>query len=101
MHKLTVHGIDGKVWNWIRDWLSGWEQRVVLLGSTSTWSSVKSVVPQGSVLGLVLYLMYINDIDDVVSREILKFVDDTKLYRAVTNQDDIEILRSDLVNLCH
>ena len=47
MHKLTAHGIGGKVWNWIRDWLSGKEQRVVLLGSTSTWSPVKSGVPQG------------------------------------------------------
>ena len=45
--------------------------------------------------------IYINDIDDVVSSKILKFADDTKLYRAVTNQDDIEILQSDLVNLCH
>ena len=45
--------------------------------------------------------IYINDIDNVVTSKILKFADDTKLYRAVTNQDDIEILRSDLVNLCH
>ena len=45
MHKLTAHGICSKVWNWIRDWLSGREQRVVLLGSTSTWSPVKSGVP--------------------------------------------------------
>ena len=101
MHKLTALGIGGKVWNWIRDWLLGREQRVVLLGSTSTWSPVKSRVPQGSVLGPVLFLIYINDIDDVVSSNILKFADETKLYRAVTNQDDIEILRSDLVNLCH
>ena len=46
-------------------------------------------------------MIYINDIDDVVSSKILKFADDTKLYRAITNQDDIETLRSDLVNLCH
>ena len=45
--------------------------------------------------------IYINDIDDVVSSKILKFANDTKLFRAVTNQDDIDILRSDLVNLCH
>ena len=88
MHKLTAHGIGGKVWNWIRDWLSGREHRVVLLGCTSTWSPVKSRVPQGSVLGPVLFLIYINDIDDVVSSKILKFAD-VKLYRAVNNQDDI------------
>ena len=55
----------------------------------------------GLSLGPILILICINDIDDVVSSKILKFADDTKLYRAVTNQDDIEILRSDLVNLCH
>ena len=85
IHKLTAHGIGGKVLNWIRDWLSGRERRVVLLGSTSTWSPVKSGVPQGAVLGPVLFLIYIIDIDDVVSSKILKFADDTKLYRAVTN----------------
>ena len=58
MHKLTAHGIGGKVWNWIRDWLSGREQRVVLLGSTSTWSLVKSGVPQGSVWALFWFFIY-------------------------------------------
>ena len=48
-----------------------------------------------------VFNIYINDIDDAVSSKILKFADDTKLSRAVTNQDDIGILRSDLVNLCH
>ena len=55
----------------------------------------------GSVLGPILFLIYINDIEDVVSSKILKFADDTKLYIAVTNQDNIEILQSDLVNLCN
>ena len=101
MHKLTAHGTGGKVWNCFRDWLSGRERRVVLLGMYFHIVTRKSGVPQGSVLGPVLFLIYINDIDDVVSSKILKFADDTKLHRAVTNQDNREILRSDLVNLCH
>ena len=70
--------------------------------TSNNWSTT------GWVLGPVLFLIYIyiyiyiyNNIDDVVSSKILKFADDTKLYRAVTDQDDIEILQSDLVNLCH
>ena len=76
---------------------------MILLGSTSTWSPVKNGIPQGLVLALFCFFLYIyiNDIDDVVSSKILKFPYDIKLYRAVTKQDDIEILRSDLVNLCH
>ena len=54
-----------------------------------------------TVLGPVVFFTYINDIDDVVTSKIVKFSDETKLYRVVANQDDTEILRSDLVNLCH
>ena len=91
--------IGGKVWNWTQDWLSGRESSFTRQYFHMVTSKKRGTA--GLSFGPVLFLLYINDIDDVVSSKILKFADDTKLYRAVTNQDDIEILRSDLINLCH
>ena len=85
MLKINSLGIVGDVYNWIKNWLEDREQRVVLLGCYSEWIRVKSGVPQGSVLGPLLFLIYINDIDDSVSSNLLKFADDTKVFRIVSN----------------
>ena len=57
--KLKALGIDGKIALWIEFWLSGRQQRVIINGSVSDWSLLKSGVPQGSVLGPLLFLIFI------------------------------------------
>ena len=84
---------------WVKDWLSDREQRVVLNGSSSGWCRVTSGVPQGSVLGPLLFVIYINDIDNSVISRVLKFADDTKMFRVVSSQVEVDILREDLKNL--
>ena len=90
--KLEAHGVEGKVHRWIAAWLENREQRVVLNEEASTLSKVLSGVPQGSVLGPILFLIFINDIDQQVGRNttIKKFADDTKLGKLIeSNQDNI------------
>ncbi len=103
MMKINALGITGEVfnWIWIADWLKDREQRVVLLGSNSKWTRVKSGVPQGSVLGPLLFLIYINDIDDSVCSKLLKFADHTKVFSVVSTKNDIDRLQQDLLNLCN
>ena len=98
--KLRTHGIDGVVCDWIAAWLKDRWQRVRLEGKHSSWRQVLSGVPQGSVLGPVLFLIFINDLEEGLHSDVLKFADDTKLYRAVCSQDDHVKLQSDLDNIC-
>jgi len=100
MLKVKSFGIVGRIYDWISDWLEGREQRVVLLGKSSKWTKVISGVPQGSVLGPLLFLIYINDLDDSVCSKVLKFADDTKVFNVVSNANDIDRLKQDLRSLC-
>ena len=81
--KLQGHGIQGKVLDWIQDFLTGRKQRVVINGSESEWSGVTSGIPQGSVLGPSLFLVYINNMPDVINALIKLFADDAKVYNRV------------------
>ena len=97
--KLQAHGIGGNVLQWISNWLSGRKQRVILGGQVSDWCNILSGVPQGSVLGPLLFVIYINDIDEVINSKLLKFADDTKIFNKVNSVDEVENLRSDLRSL--
>ena len=99
MAKLKAHGIGGEVANWVKDWLSNRTQRVTVDGAASKWRGVCSGVPQGSVLGPVLFILYINDLDLEIKSIISKFADDTKLAGKVTTIEDREQIKRDLIKL--
>jgi len=79
--------------------LSNRRQKVSVEGELSEWAEVKSGVPQGSVLGPLLFLVYINDIDENILSKFGKFADDSKAAKVVNNSEDADILRGDLVTL--
>ena len=76
-------------------WLTGRRQRVVINGVPSGWGNVISGVSQGSVLGPLLFFIYINGIDTDLFSKICKFADDTKIGRAVATEDEIQLFRDD------
>ena len=84
--KLEACGIEGEVLQWIKNWLGGRRQKVGIRGKYSDWVKVISGVSQGSVLGPLLFLIYINDIDEGILSKISKFADDTKLCREIGNE---------------
>lgn len=97
--KIEAYGITGNISRWICNWLGDREQRVVLNQSFSAWCKVISGVPQGSVLGPLLFVLFINDIDRSVLNKLSKFADDTKVYSTVSTIDHINRLQLDLRNL--
>ena len=97
--KLHRLGINHDVINWIGSFLSGRTQRVVLEGEESGSCPVMSGVPQGSVLGPCLFLLYINDMPDTIQSNIRLFADDTIMYLTVSNQTYCQVLQNDLIKL--
>ena len=96
INKLKSHGIEGKVLHWIQNFLSNRKQRVVVGKEKSDWADVVSGIPQGSVLGPILFVIYINDLPSVISSTAKLFADDTKVYSEIKTEADRAILQSDL-----
>ncbi len=96
MVKLEAIGITGSLRDWIKNWLSGRRQRVIVDGEMSGWKDVISSVLQGSVLGGTLFNIYIDDIDDMIKALIRKFADDCKIAKVVKSEDDAKELQDDI-----
>ena len=94
--KLHYYGIRGSTLHWINAFLDNHTQATSVNGQHSSWVDVTSGVPQGSVLGPALFLLYINDIQDNIKSNIRLFADVSIVYREITNPDDHIILQQDL-----
>lgn len=96
LHKLSKLNIDANILSWIHAFLTNRSQFVFVNDTSSSLSSVTSGVPQGSVLGPLLFLIFINDLPASVSSSISLFADDCVIYREVTNNLDVISLQSDI-----
>ena len=88
LKKISAYGIQGKAYGWIKDFF---DKRVVVYGSESDRSDEIRGIPQGSVLGPILFFIYINDLPDFVEVLMKLFIDDAKLYHTVTKSREHEL----------
>ena len=99
--KLRAYGIDGSLHAWIRAFLSDRRQRVTVNEANSSWEAVTSGVPQGSVLGPLLFVIFIDDMPEVVDQDslLIMYADDAKLSREIKTIDDKETEQEDINKL--
>jgi hypothetical protein len=95
--KIWHFGIHGDLFRWIKSYVENRSQAVAVQGYTSHYRPITSGVPQGSHLGPLLFVLYINDITDCIKNsKMLLYADDTKIFRFIKNIDDCTVLQSDL-----
>jgi len=94
--KLRSSGISGNLLEWIRNFLVGRKQKVVLNNNKSEWSEVVSGVPQGSVLGPILFNIYVSDMPLIVKSPIVQLADDVKMFRTIVTVNDFFQLQHDI-----
>ncbi|KAK3105990.1 hypothetical protein FSP39_010381 [Pinctada imbricata] len=99
LHKLSQYSIRGSTLSWLTSFLTRRTMRTVVEGEKSEAVPVECGVPQGTVLGLLLFLCHINDLPDSVTSQVRLFADDCLLYRQINNYGDQEKLQEDLHNL--
>ena len=98
IYKLRMNGISPSILRWIEGFLTGRKQQVCVNGM-SKLADVTSGIPQGSVLGPILFVMYINDLPNEIQSDIYMFADDTNVFRTIKTNDDQCILQDDLDEL--
>jgi len=96
LDKMKHYGITGDILQWINSFLKGRRQRVKLHDTESPWSETTSGIPQGSVLGPTLFIIFINSLPNTTNSPTFLFADDAKLFREITSTRDQEILQEDL-----
>ena len=99
MKKLNQAGVHGPLFYWFGAFLTGRRQRTCIDGQYSNWLPVSSGVPQGTVLGPLLFLLYVNDLPSIITSLCNLFADDTKLYRGLYTADDTAALQADLISI--
>ena len=99
IRKLAAYGVTGKILQWIKTFLTDRKQRVCVKGSLSNWEDVLSGIPQGSVLGPTLFVVFINDMPDVITSLSKMFTDDAKVFRQIETSADTATLQNDLDHL--
>ena len=99
LHKLKQYGINGNIHTWLTNFLTTRKMRAIVEGETSDETTVDSGVPQGTVLGPLLFLCHINDLPDSVTSSVRLFADDCLLYRTIKKASDHITLQNDLHNL--
>ncbi|CAM4569741.1 unnamed protein product [Caretta caretta] len=99
INKLGKFNLDGATIRWVHNWLENRSQRVVISSSRSCWKGIMNGVPQGSVLGLVLFNIFINDLDNGIESTLIKFAKDTKLGGVASALEDRIKMQNDLDKL--
>ena len=102
LHKLKQFGIDGNLLLWFESYLTGRRQRVVIRGKHSSWKNIMAGVPQGSILGPLLFLIYVNDLPDRLLSELFLYADDSSLlkpFNSSNTEEAYNILQDDLHKL--
>jgi ribonuclease P/MRP protein subunit RPP40 len=99
MSEIAAHEVTGKIGKWIESWLIGRKQQVHFQGQGSTWYLVTSGVLQGLVLGPLLFLIFINDVNSELTSCILNFADDTKVFTTIEDDRDSQELQKGIDKL--